>query len=120
MGEEKKKSVVKRITFFKAVFLFWSKDLLLIYTRFSISCHEMAIKVFEVLSVAMTSSPEVVRIIKFSSFFFRSSDLLNSFLNRFTGLRFAWPNYHHPRPLSSLTIKVCSTIHNTFKIGTTN
>ena len=38
-------------------------------TRFSISSHEMAVEVFEVLSVVMTSSPEVVRIKKFSLVF---------------------------------------------------
>ena len=31
------------------------------YSRFSISRHQTAVEVFEVLSVAMTSSPEVVR-----------------------------------------------------------
>ena len=40
-----------------------------LYTRFLISSHEMAVEVFEVLSLAMTSSPEVVRIKKFSLIF---------------------------------------------------
>ena len=40
-----------------------------LYTRFLISSHKMAVEVFEVLSVAMTSSPEVVRIKMFSSIF---------------------------------------------------
>merc|ERR1711946_22484 len=66
------------------------------YSRFLISCHQRAIEVFEVLSVAMTSSPEVVRTKKFS-LIFGFSDLLNSILNRFTGLRFARPNFPHPK-----------------------
>jgi len=40
-----------------------------LYTRFLITSHEMAVEVFEVLSVAMTSSPEVVRIKKFALIF---------------------------------------------------
>ena len=50
------------------------------YSRFSISRHQTAVEVFEVLSVAMTSSPEVVRTKKFSSIL-RFQDPLNSFLN---------------------------------------
>ena len=37
------------------------------YSRFSISRHQTAVKVFEVLSDAMTSSPEVVGTEKISS-----------------------------------------------------
>ena len=50
------------------------------YSRFSISRHQTAVEVFEVLSVAMTSSPEVVRTKKNSSIL-RFQDLLNSVLN---------------------------------------
>jgi len=50
------------------------------YSRFSISRHQTAVEVFEVLSVAMTSSPEVVRTKKISSIL-RFQDPLNSVLN---------------------------------------
>ena len=39
------------------------------YSRFSISLHQTAVEVFEVLSVAMTSSPETVGTEKNSSIF---------------------------------------------------
>ena len=50
------------------------------YSRFSISRHQTAVKVFEVLSVAMTSSPEVVGTEKISSIL-GFQDPLNSVLN---------------------------------------
>ena len=50
------------------------------YSRFSISRHQTAVEVFEVLSVAMTSSPEVVRTKKISSIL-GFQDPLNSVLN---------------------------------------
>ena len=50
------------------------------YSRFSISRHQTAVEVFKVLSVAMTSSPEVVRTKKISSIL-GFQDPLNSVLN---------------------------------------
>ena len=76
------------------------------YSRFSISRHLMAVEVFEVLSVAMTSSLEVVRIKKIIDFGvsgpteFSSEPFLDTspwfcFVVMFTGLRFARP-YRRP------------------------
>ena len=50
------------------------------YSRFSISRHQTAVEVFEVLSVAMTSSPEVIGTKKISSIL-GFQDPLNSVLN---------------------------------------
>ena len=50
------------------------------YSRFSISRHQTTVEVFEVLSVAMTSSPEVVETEKISSIL-GFQDPLNSVLN---------------------------------------
>ena len=50
------------------------------YSRFPISRHQTAVEVFEVLSVAMTSSPEVIGTKKNSSIL-GFQDPLNSVLN---------------------------------------
>ena len=67
------------------------------YSRFLIPCDTTALEVFEVLSVTMTSSPEVVRTKKIS-LILGFSDLLNSVLNSVfhKGFRFARP-YRRPR-----------------------
>ena len=76
------------------------------YSRFSISRHQTAVEVFKVLSVAMTSSPEVVGTKKISSILGFQDPLKLSgptefsselcFLVRLTGVRFARP-YRRPR-----------------------
>ena len=55
----------QKIYFWKAYKKLFRK----LYSRFSISSHASAVEVFKVLSVAMTSSPEVVWIKKFSMIF---------------------------------------------------
>ena len=62
------------------------------YSRFSIPCDTTALEVFEVLSVTMTSSPEVVRTKKFLSIFgvFGPTEFNSkTYIVGFTCLRFA-------------------------------
>ena len=62
------------------------------YSRFSISRHQTAVEVFEVLSVTMTSSPEVVRTKTFLSIFgvFGPTEFNSkTYIVRFTCLRSA-------------------------------
>ena len=67
------------------------------YSRFSISRHQTAVEVFEVLSVAITSSPEVTgtKNIDFGVSGPTGFSYLLCFVVRITGLRFAWP-YRRP------------------------
>ena len=88
---------------------------------FLISRHWTALEVFEVLSLAMTSSLEMVRIKKFS-LILRFSDLLNSEkrtnISRFTCLRFVRqvsPPYLPPRARKKMRrmLKSCTKTCNT-------
>ena len=72
------------------------------YSRFSISRHQTAVKVFEVLSVAMTSSPEVVRIKKLSSIFqvFGPTEFISK---QVYGLRLAELSSPYPKGCKNFT-----------------